>query len=302
MKFLSTTLALLLTLTLVPLVATGETRDIRQSALDTADVLGDVSMSLDHSVALGYVPGAIVVTKFGYNPEMTSPTVEESLWDVPELGGPLRCNTVVTTTPTVLYLSSDDEADAGEIVRIQGTTTDNVAQQLDVALGADNTETGTVFVAAGTWLRVNRMYALGGDLAGDVYLHIDDTDGATVDGIPDTPLTDIVAAITAGENQTLQACYRVPADFVLVLQQQCFGNATIGGTNDANFRLRGKVGTTASRTLVLYTVGGGDQMCISTIPPRVFPAGVDLEITGAATTQAGSATFGFLLLPKDYAK
>jgi hypothetical protein len=284
------------------LVATGETRDIRQSALDTADVLGEVTMSLDHSVALGYVPGATAITKFGYNPALTSPTVEESLWDVPSLSGPLRCNTVVTTTATALFLSSSDEADAGEVVRVQGTTTGNVAQQLDVTLGADNTETGTEFVAAGTWLRVNRMFALGGDLVGDVYMHIDSVDGATKDGIPDTTVTDIVAAITAGENQTLQACYRVPAGFVAVLQQQCFGNATIGGSNDANFRLRGKVGATASRTLTLYTVGSGDQMCINTTPPRVFPAGIDLEITGAATTQAGSATFGFLLLPEDYAK
>jgi hypothetical protein len=284
-----------------PLMLVGATRDIRHEQLDVQNITGEPVMSLDHAVALGHIPGAIVVTKFGYNPEMSSPTVEESIWDAPELGGPLRCNTVVTTTPLALFLSSSDEADAAEVVRIQGTTTDNVAQQIDVTLGADNTVAGTEFVAAGTWLRVNRMYALGGDLVGDVYLSIDDADGGTKDGIPDTPLTDIVAVITAGENQTLQACYRIPAGFVAVLQQQCFGNATIGGTNDANFRLRGKIGATASRTLVLYTVGGGDQMCINTTPPRVFPAGLDLEITGAATTQAGSATFGFLLLPEEMA-
>jgi hypothetical protein len=285
----------------IPTLLVGATRDIRHPQLDIQNLTGQTYIDLDHAVALGHIPGAIVVTKFGYNAQMTSPSVEESIWDVPDLGGPLRCNTVVTTTATALFLSSSDEADAGEVVRIQGTTTDNVAQQLDVALGADNTVAGTEFVAAGTWLRVNRMFALGGDLVGDVYMHTDSVDGATKDGIPDSLTGDIVAAISAGENQTLQACYRVPAGFVLMLQQQCFGNATIGGTNDANFRLRGKVGATASRTLVLYTVGGGDQMCIATVPPRVFPAGVDLEITGAATTQAGSATFGFLLLPEDMA-
>jgi len=278
----------------------GAARDIRDSSLETAGALGAAIIDLDHHVALGHIPGAVAVTKFGYNPALTSPTVEESVWDVPGLGGPLLCNTVVTTTPTVLYLSSSDEADAGKVVRIQGTTTDNVAQELDVLLGADNTETGTVFVAAGTWLRVNRMIAILDDLEGDVYLHIDSEDEATVDGIPDTPLTDIVAGITAGENQTLQACYRVPAGFVAVIQQMCMGNATIGGENDVTFRFRGQRGGLATRTLTLYTLGAGDLQCIATVPPRVFPAGIDLSITGAATTQAASATFGFLLLPDSH--
>jgi hypothetical protein len=301
MKFFSTTLALLLTLTLVPLVATGETRDIRQSALDTERNLGEPSMAAHENVALGQVPGAFVITKFGYNAEVTDAD-EESIWDVPDLGGPERCNTVVTDTATALFLSSSAAGDATETVMIEGLTTGFVPQTLEVTLGATAATTGTVPAAAGTWLRVNRMYATSADLTGDTYLSDAATDTDT-DGVPDD-LGTIVAAISAGENQTLQSCYTVPADYVAILTQVCVSNTVLGGANALDFRVRitdNAAGAT-SRTQVMFTQASGTTTCTETDPNRIFTEKTDIEITGAGTTQAATTTFGLILLPEGYYK
>jgi hypothetical protein len=252
----------------------------------------------DHAASLGILSGYYTVTKFGYNAEITDGD-EESVWDVPDLGGPERCNTVVTDTATALFLSSSAAGDATETVMIEGLTTDFVSQAIEVTLGATAVTTGTVPAAAGTWLRINRMYATSADLAGDVYVSDSATDSDT-DGIPDD-LGTIVAAITAGENQTLQACYTVPVGYVALMSGMCFTNSVLGGANTLDFRIRktDNIDGFTSRTQMMHTIGSGDTMCYSADPPMIFSEKTDIEITGAGTTQAATATFGLILIPND---
>jgi hypothetical protein len=299
MKYLYTTLALLLTLTLVPLVATGAARDIRQNFKDT--LLGTPTEDLHEHIVLGHVPGAFTVTKFGYNAAITDAD-EESVWDVPDLGGPERCNTVITDTATAVFISSSAAGDATETVMIEGLAAGFVPQTLEVTLGATAATTGTVPAAAGTWLRINRMYATGDDLTGDTYISTAATDTDT-DGVPDD-LGTIVAAISAAENQTLQACYTVPAGYVALMTEMCVTNTVLGGANSLDFRIRktDNADGATSRTQMMHTVGTGDSLCHGMDPHRLFTEKTDIEITGAGTTQAATATFGLILLPEDYDK
>ncbi|MHC4302076.1 MAG: hypothetical protein ACYS7Y_32840 [Planctomycetota bacterium] len=270
----------------------GAARDVRDTSKKTAGVhFPDYTMS----VAIGAIPGAFTVNKFGYNSALTSSATEESVWDAPDLGGPVRCFTVLGTTPATLYLSSSAAGDATESVTIEGLTTDYVAQTATVALGAAAVTSGTVPAAAGTWLRVNRMYATSTALTGDIYLANDNTDADT-NGVPDAPLTTIVSVIDAGENQTLQACYTVPAGFTAVQTDGCISNLGTG-TPAVTFRFRTSVEGAASRTKTKLSVADELSICNSVTPPRVFTEKTDIEVTGAATTQAAGATFGLIVIP-----
>jgi hypothetical protein len=297
MNRFSTYLAVLLALTLVSSVATGAARDIRHSQKEIQAPLGTPTATLEEHVALGHVPGAFTVNKFGYNAEVTDAD-EESIWDVPDLGGPERCNTVITDTATAVFLSSSAAGDATESVTIEGLAADYAIQTATVVLGATQVTTGTIPVAAGTWLRINRMYSTDTDLVGDVYVSTAATDTDT-DGVPDD-LGTIVAAITAGENQTLQACYTVPDGFVALVSNMCLSNTTLGGANSLDFRMRVSANGGASRTQMLHTIGAGETTCHPVDPHRVVGERQDIEFTGAGTTQAATVIFGLIVIPDEY--
>jgi hypothetical protein len=281
----------------IPALLVAATRDVRHSAKEIQDLLGTPTATLEEHVGLGHVPGGFTVNKFGYNAEVTDAD-EESIWDVPDLGGPERCNTVITDTATAVFLSSSAAGDATESVTIEGLTTDYVIQNLTVALGATAATTGTVPAAAGTWLRINRMYATTTALAGDIYVSTAATDTDT-DGVPDD-LGTIVAAISAGENQTLQACYTVPDNHVALLASVCLSNTTLGGANPLDFRMRTSVNGYASRTQMLHTTGAGETNCHPVDPHRIIEERTDIEFTGSGTTQAATAIFGLIVLPDEY--
>jgi hypothetical protein len=289
---------LILTALLLAATATGETREIRHGNLDIIGEFGHANETIQQHVALGHVPGAYTVNKFGYNAAVTG-APEESIWDAPDLGGPLRCFTVLDQTPATVYFSSSNAADAGKTVTVEGLTTGYVTQNTTVTLGVAAATSGTVFTAGGTWLRINRMYAASDGLTGDIYAHVDATDADT-NGIPDSPSTEIVAVITAGENQTLQACYTVPDGKIAMAKHACISNTTLGGADSVDFRSRIELEGGPNRTQNLYTLGAGATVCFDLEPARVFPEHSDIEITGSGTTQAASATFGLLIMPENY--
>jgi hypothetical protein len=284
---------------ILPLMLVGAARDVRQSAKETQNQLGTPTITLEDHSALGHVPGVFTINKFGYNAAITG-APEESVWDVPDLGGPLRCFALTDQTPAVMYISSSAAGDATESITIEGLTTGYVAQTATVALGATAATTGTVLTAAGTWLRINRMYAASTAVTGDIYVANVATDTDT-DGIPDD-LATIVAAITAGENQTLQGCFTVPAGYVAVLTDFCVSNGVEAGANTLDFRVRTSIAGAASRTKNLFTVGAADTLCQEINPPMVFTEKTDIEFTGSGITQPATATFGMILIPEAFNK
>lgn len=240
------------------------------------------------------------VNKFGYNNDVD--TAEESLWDMNDLPtaglGPPRCFTNMAAAAD-LYVSSDDIADATLEIAIEVLDANYVLSTVTMALGAV-VGTGTVFeqIGSATLLRVNRAYATGTGFTGNIYIHLDDVDGDT-NGIPDAPATDIVAGITAGENQTLQACYTVPAGFTANITSWCISNVSQLAVGTAvTFRARGTLfGTDAARTQNLLTIGNETTVCTPVIPYNTFPEKTDIEATGSdASNQGAAATFGILLI------
>lgn len=249
--------------------------------------------------AAPYSQYEVTIQKFGYNADID--TAEESIWDMHDLPtagtGPLRCFANMPSAVD-LYVSSDSDSDVGLGIAIEVLDSNYVGSTVTMVLGAD-AGTGTVFEQIGstTLLRINRAYSTGVGFTGNIYIHKDSSD-ATGDGIPDTPATDIVAGITAGENQTLQACYTVPLGFDAAIGSWCISNVSQAAVGTAvTFRSRGAFAGTAARTQILLSLGDETTQCHVPIPSNVFPETTDIEITGSdATSQSAAGIFGIMLV------
>ena len=266
--------------------------------LGVHSISSNVDLTLAEGAAAGKLGAITAVNKFGRNQD--SDTTEDSVWEGSDLGGPIRCFDVIGTTAVALYLSSDDENDAAKEVTIQYLDSSWDSQEIDVTLGAASAS-GTLFAQIGseTIMRINRMYATSDVLVGNIYAGIDDVDGGT-DGIPDTILTDLVAAIVIGENQTLQACYTVPNGFDALLTQFCTTNINTGANAVATFRLRKSVAGAASRVQEVLEIGESIYQCTSHDPPIFYDEKTDIELTNTGSQNNGSVTgtFDLILLPE----
>ncbi len=160
------------------------------------------------NLAMGNIPGASVVIKFGHGTVVGS--TPETIWDGSSLTG--ITNYTYMTTPSVLYISSDAAGD-GQVYEVQGLDGDYNMQTKQV------TANGLTFVPLPkTWLRVYRVKNLGStDNAGNIYVSDDNTDVGG-NGIPDT-LTNVKAMIIIGNNQTLMSLYTVPTGKVALVTQ-----------------------------------------------------------------------------------
>ena len=269
-----------------------------------------ILLPFNYAAAAGYLnvddgrehpfDGTVTVNKFGRNAD--SDTSEDSIWDGSDLGGPIRCFDVIGTTAAALYISSDHEDDATLEVTVEYLDANWDTQTLDVALGAVANGTATEFVqiGSGTIMRVNRAYATSTALTGNVYIHIDSVDAAAKDGIPDTVLTDYVAGIVAGENQTLQACYTVPNDFSALLTQYCTTNINTAANAVATFRLRRSAEGAASRVAEIIEMSESVYQCTPHDPPVMFAEKTDIELTAVMSQNNASATgtFDLVLIPE----
>lgn len=273
-------------------------------------LLGSHAANMIWDVGVGHVAafdmfgvGLDGVNKFGRNDDLD--TAEESIWcadDLPTEGdGPARCFTNVGATPIDFYVSSDNAADAELEITLELIGNDWSRKIVTMDLGVAAATTGTVYTQIGiyTLLRVNRAYATDDAFTGNIYIHTDVVDGGT-DGVPDLPATQIVAVITAGENQTLQACYSVPLGFSAALNQYCASNVSNVGTID--YRIRRTTDGGAVRTAELLTLDVKTHTCIKHDPPIVFVEKTDIEITGdsAGVNATTSATFDLILFPSSF--
>jgi len=256
-----------------------------------------IRMGFGEAASAGLIGSITAVNKFGRNQD--SDTSEDSIWDGSDLGGPIRCFDVIGTTAAALYLSSDDENDAAKDVTIQYLDANWDAQEVIVTLGAASAG-GTLFVQIGseTIMRINRMFATDTALVGNIYAGTDDVDDGT-DGIPDTILTELVAAISIGENQTLQACYTVPNGFVALLSEFCTANLNVAANATATFRIRAAVEGTVARTKELLETEEGVFQCTQHNPPIPFEEKTDIELTAtmSANNAKASGTFDIILIP-----
>lgn len=252
------------------------------------------TLQVEMAAALGLVGSAFTVNKFGRNQD--SDQTEDSIWDGSDRGGPIRCFDVMGTTPAALYISSDDENDAGLGVTVMALDGDWDEVTIEATLGVASAS-GTVFAQIGTvdLLRINRMYATSAALVGNIYAATDDEDGGT-DGIPDNILTELVASIEAGQNQTLQACSTVPNNFTALLTQFCTANLNKNANANATVRLRSSVEGAASRVQEILQIGEEIYQCTVHDPPVVFVEKTDIELTNVASADDASITGSFDLI------
>ena len=249
---------------------------------------------------LPYIYAAGLTNKFGFNADIDSN--EESIWDINDLptsgAGPERCFENMGITPANLYVSSDDSSDSGSEIVIEVLDSTWTLSVITMNLGSVS-GTGTAFTQIGsaTLLRVNRAFATTDDFAGNIYIHKDAVDGGT-DGIPDAPATDLIAGITAGENQTLQACYTVPLGFPLAIPEWCLSNVSQSAAGTAvTFRIRTSFNGHSLRTRNLISIGNEQTECSVNLPNQIFDEMTDVEVTGSdASSQASASTFGIVLI------
>lgn len=154
------------------------------------------------SVAKGDVPGHSLVFKYGRNDDIDAVSDPEDIWTY---GGTYTYN----NTPSIQYISSDNPADLGQVITVQGLDENYNQLSVDVLLnGQSQTQIGT----GETFVRVFRAFNAGPTtFAGNVLIY-DDTNGGVVGGIP-TVLTSIKAEIRAADQQTYMALYTVPAGY-----------------------------------------------------------------------------------------
>lgn len=154
-----------------------------------------VAGSFDLEIARGTISGMSGINKFGANPDVTTASDPEDLWD----GGTLYVNPTTARLHDVTSTSDQDliTGTGARTIRITGLDSAWAIQTEDLTLTGSAAAT-----TASTYTRVYRAYVLtsgsGQTNAGDISI---------------TAQTDssISAQILTGEGQTLMAVYSVPA-------------------------------------------------------------------------------------------
>ena len=237
--------------------------------------------------------GADVVHKFGYNPDLgLAAAADEDIWDCPELGA----NTTYPypATAQTLYISSSHAGDTMEIV-VSGVDANwGALDSIPVTLSG---QTAVMVGSASNWLRPFRAQNLTSTaLQGDVYLHLDSVPTA---GVPDTPLTDILACIVLGVEQTRMTHYTIPDGFTgfMTHATTALSAANTGGV-DVTLLSRLTTGVFRPATLWAATSGGTSIAGLPFDPPIMFPPKSDIKLRGDASANGMSlsGTFGVVLI------
>jgi hypothetical protein len=270
--------------------------------LGTHSVQNRVPMNFSDAAALGLIGSAITtVNKFGESGVIS--TSEESIWDAGDLpsaaAGPARCFVNRGVTAAAMNVSSDDATDAGLGISIEVLDSTWTRSIITMNLGVTATTTGTVYepIGSATLLRVNRAFATGDAFTGNIYIHTDVDDNGT-DGVPDLPSGQIIAVITAGEDQTLQACYTVPLGYSALMKTFHVSNTGLATPKFVTFRIRKSVAGAAARTQKKFTLLNGVSEEQNPNPPILFTEKTDIEITAIGEgTAAATGTFDIILFP-----
>jgi hypothetical protein len=156
-------------------------------------------MPFNQAVALGIIPGYSSVSKFGTNPIITTATDPEDIW---EFGGSYPYD--ADGTAPIQYTSSSNALDTGQSINVQGLDINGVFVSQDIITN------GLTIVNLTTPLwrvfRLSNNAVVGKDITGTFYCH---TSATVTAGVP--PNANVMAIITAGNNQTLMAVYTIPA-------------------------------------------------------------------------------------------
>ena len=243
----------------------------------------------------GNIAGYSGIHKFGQNATIDTNTDPEDIWSY---GG--LYTTHFMSSAATLYLSSDAAGDTGIEVEVQ-----YLDSNWDVAAvtGTTDATDGRTFVSLEvTGIRVFRAKVTGAsEPSGNIYISDDNTD-AGGDGIPDTT-THIKAYIAAGDNQTMQAIYTIPAGYTgfllsyrLSMVSQTSGSSAV---IDIEARPFGGVFQVKEREILRVDAPIDIRFCI----PEMFTEKTDILLRVASVTNNSTNVTGSfdLLLIKNTA-
>jgi hypothetical protein len=244
----------------------------------------ELGMSLTLAAAMGQLPDISIVKKFGANAEV--PTTPTTIWDA-GLDGPYP----YLTTPTQLYIASSSTADSDTLqtgafsVDIEGL--DENYDMCDCSAVLDGQNPVQIEAGALHW-RVYRAKiaaaAASTGAIGDIYIGY----GTWGGGIP----TNIVAKITAPNNQTLMAMYTVPRGYTAFVYEY-YATAGKGKEVQVDSIVRSKDGV--FRTVRKIGLLEGSFHFNNNLP-FVLNEMDDIEIRGSATLGDSPVHAGFDLI------
>ena len=239
----------------------------------------------------GLIQGHKSLDKYGVNPEITTTSDPEDLW---EYGGVYTFD--ANGTAPIVSVVSDNALDTG-ILSVEGLDINGNEIVQEVTL------TGNVRLALPTPLwRVYRMgneSDVGGDFVGNVYAY------TTTGNVPGAG--DIRAMINNGHGQTLMCIYTVPKGKVGFLHRgeigvQLEGNAaSLAEYAHCHYESRRYGKTFRVKKAVTCMVGGNAVYQDERSFPDVIPALTDIKLRAVIVTQTMGlwGTFDMLLIDED---
>jgi len=230
------------------------------------------------------------IFKYGFNAAVG--TAAETVW---LQGGSYTWQAAATVVSVTSANAADDGDPVGtgaRTVTLEGLDANYAAISETVTLNGT-----TVVDTTASFLRLHRMYVVtvGSGLTntGVIYAAVTG-DTYTTPGVPNTA-TGIMSTIGAGEGQTLQAFYTVPAGYTAYLTRVSAGS--VDGTNATTITLRSRTVGGAFRTKEKF-VAFKSTVSLEHDVPLVFAEKTDIEIkaAAAASTTDVAASFDLILL------
>lgn len=239
-------------------------------------------------LARGQIHNHTHVHKYGFNGSVG--TGDDTIWFQQ---GDYTWSSAASTLSITSSSTDDDGGGTGALtVTVEGL--DANYAEISETVTMDGT---TVVNTTASFLRTHRMYVVtagtGLTNAGVIYA-ADTGDTYGTPGVPDTA-TGIRSTIGAGEGQTLQAFYTVPAGYTAYLLQVAAGS--VNGTNASTITLRARAEGGAFRTKDKFIVFK-DMITVNYPVPTVFAEKTDIEMKGdaAASTTDVAANFDLILV------
>ena len=244
--------------------------------------------SFDLQLARGQVYNHRHIFKYGYNGACGA--TSETIWFQ---SGVYTWSSAAVKLKISSSAAADDAASTGaRTVTVEGL--DGNYAEISETVTMDGT---TPVETDATFLRTHRMYVVtagtGLTNAGVIYA-ADTGDTYGTPGVPDTA-TGIRSTIGAGEGQTLQAFYTVPAGYTAYLYN--ITSSSFNATNSSDVTLVSRLVGGAFRTQNKFTVFKGSFLMPYSVPV-VFPEKTDLEmrVVGNASATDASGTMDIILV------
>ena len=247
--------------------------------------------------------GSRYIHKFGETGEVTLAD-NYDIWACPGINAGVPDSYPYQSSAFSLYAMSDDEADAGKTLRVEGLDANWDRMSVEVTLGVDTTSGGTTAALVGTasnWIRMFRAYNNGSTtLVGNVYFDPEATD-ATGNGVPDG-LTNTQGCIAIASEQTLLALYTSADNERTYIVKRCaYGVDTTPGTPGSATivaQIRTYGGVFRVQDVVGLHANGTSGVCIESSIPFYVPPRTDIRarIANADGLNRVSASFDMVVI------